>query len=83
MIEPVGILEKTQNIFPLLQHLLENQKQLYFALMKFALAIAVFGLFAFFISWGIIEVLKGSPWLLLAALAVFFGTFVKYGCRSH
>lgn len=51
--------------------------------MKFALAIAVFGLFAFFISWGIIEVLKGSPWLLLVALAAFFGTFVKYGCRSH
>ena len=51
--------------------------------MKFALAIAVFGLFAFFISWGIIELLKGRPWLLIAALGVFLGTFVKYGCRSH
>ena len=55
----------------------------WFAPMKFALAIAVFGLFAFFISWGIIELLKGRPWLLIAALGVFLGTFVKYGCRSH
>jgi uncharacterized membrane protein YccC len=51
--------------------------------MKFAGAILVFVLFAFVISWGIIELLKGSPWLLLAALAVFFGTFIKYGCRAH
>ena len=51
--------------------------------MKFAAAILVFGLFAFFISWGIIELLKGSPWLLLASLSVFVGTFAKYGCLSH
>lgn len=51
--------------------------------MKFLGAILVFVLFAFFISWGIVEVLKGSPWLLLASLAAFFGTFVKYGCLSH
>jgi len=51
--------------------------------MKFTLAIATFVLFAFFISWGIIELLKGSPWLLLASLGVFFGTFIKFGCQSH
>lgn len=51
--------------------------------MKFALAILTFFLFAFFIGWGIIEVFKGEPWLLIAALGVFFGTFIKYGCRSH
>ena len=51
--------------------------------MKFALAILTFGLFAFFISWGIIELLKGSPWLLLAAVGAFLGTFIKYGCQSH
>jgi hypothetical protein len=51
--------------------------------MKFAAAILVFALFAFFISWGVIELLKGSPWLLLASLAVFLGSFVKYGCLSH
>lgn len=51
--------------------------------MKFALAILTFGLFAFFIGWGIIELLKGRPWLLIATLGVFMGTFVKYGCLSH
>jgi hypothetical protein len=51
--------------------------------MKFATAILVFALFAFFISWGIIELLKGSPWLLLATMGVFVGTFVKFGCLSQ
>ena len=51
--------------------------------MKFVAAISVFALFALFIGWGIIELLKGQPWVLLAALAVFFGTFVKFGCLSH
>jgi uncharacterized membrane protein YccC len=51
--------------------------------MKFAAAILVFALFALFIGWGIIELLKGTPWLLLAAVGVFLGTFVKFGCQSH
>ena len=51
--------------------------------MKFALAILTFTLFAFFISWGIIELLKGQPWLLLASLGVFLGAFIKFGCRAH
>jgi hypothetical protein len=51
--------------------------------MKFALAISTFALFAFFISWGIVELLKGSPWLLIVAMGVFLGTFIKFGCRAH
>lgn len=51
--------------------------------MKFALAISVFVLFAFFIGWGIILLMHGSPWLLLGAIGVFVGTFIKYGCLSH
>ena len=51
--------------------------------MKFALAILVFVLFAFFISWGVILVLHGQPWLLACALLVFIGTFIRYGCQSH
>jgi hypothetical protein len=51
--------------------------------MKFALAIAVFVLFAFFISWGILLMLHGSPWVLLASIGIFLGTFIKYGCLSH
>jgi len=51
--------------------------------MKFFAAILVFVLFAFFISWGIVEMLKGEPWMLLSAMLVFMGTFIKYGCQSH
>ncbi len=58
-------------------------KVVVFAPMKFALAILTFALFAFFIAWGIIELLKGKPWLLLAAVGVFLGIFIKFGCQSH
>ena len=51
--------------------------------MKFAAAILVFVLFAGFIGWGIVELLKGQPWLLLTALGAFLGTFIKFGCQSH
>lgn len=56
---------------------------LHFGLMKFIAAIAVFLLFTFFISWGIILLMHGSPWMLIAASGVFLGTFIKYGCLSH
>jgi hypothetical protein len=51
--------------------------------MNFALAILTFLLFAFFIGWGIILLLAGKPILLIIALAVFLGTFIRYGCHSH
>ncbi len=51
--------------------------------MKFAAAIVVFAGFAGLIGWGVVELLKGSPWLLLAAVGVFLGTFIKFGCQSH
>ncbi|HZL79167.1 MAG TPA: hypothetical protein VFC17_09950 [Candidatus Limnocylindrales bacterium] len=51
--------------------------------MKFALAISIFVLFAFFISWGILLLLAGHPLLLVCALLAFIGTFIKYGCLSH
>jgi hypothetical protein len=51
--------------------------------MNFALAILTFVLFAFFISWGIVLLLAGHPLMLIAALVVFFGTFIRYGCHSH
>ncbi len=51
--------------------------------MKFALAILTFLLFTFFISWGIVLLMHGSPWLLIASVGVFVGTFIKYGCLSH
>ncbi|HEX7652177.1 MAG TPA: hypothetical protein VF607_01645 [Verrucomicrobiae bacterium] len=51
--------------------------------MKFLLALLVFLLFTFFISWGIVLLMHGNPWVLVATLGVFFGTFIKYGCLSH
>lgn len=51
--------------------------------MKLIAAISVFLLFAFFISWGVILMMHGSPWLLIAAVGVFLSTFIKYGCLSH
>jgi len=51
--------------------------------MNFALAIVVFALFAFFIGWGIVLMLAGSPWLFAVSLLVFIGAFAKYGCLSH
>ena len=69
--------------FPFQLPLVQSISPAKLASMKFFGAIFVFVLFAFFISWGIIELLKGSPWLLLASLGVFFGTFVKFGCLSH
>ena len=51
--------------------------------MKFALAILVFALFACFISWGVLLMLAGKPWLLVCALLCFLGTFAKYGCQTH
>lgn len=51
--------------------------------MKLIAAAVVFSLFAFFIGWGILMLIHGSPWLFIAALLVFFGTFIKFGCLSH
>jgi hypothetical protein len=51
--------------------------------MKFALAILVFLLFTVFLSWGIVLLMHGSPWVLLATVGLFVGLFSKYGCLSH
>ena len=64
-------------------HLRGAGKTVSSATMKLTLAILTFALFAFFICWGILEMLKGRPWLLLASVGAFLGTFIKYGCQSH
>ena len=51
--------------------------------MKFIAVLSVFLLFTFFISWGIIQLMHGSPWMLIASVGVFLGTFIKFGCLSH
>ena len=51
--------------------------------MNFALAWLTFVGFAFFLAWGIVLLMTGSPWLFIAALVVFLGAFTKYGCLSN
>jgi hypothetical protein len=51
--------------------------------MKLALAILVFGLFGLAIGGGILMLMHGSPWLFIAGLVAFLGTFIKYGCATQ
>ena len=61
----------------------EMPEAVQFSAMKFAMAILTFLLFTFFIGWGIVQLMHGSPWMLIAAMGVFIGTFIKYGCLSQ
>lgn len=50
--------------------------------MNFALAFLTFVAVAFFLGWGIVLLMGGSPWLFIAVLLVFLGSFAKWGCLS-
>lgn len=50
--------------------------------MKFLMALSVFLLFTLLITWGIILLMHGTPWLLVATMVLFIGLFAKYGCLS-
>jgi hypothetical protein len=64
-------------------HCAGTKNQYDFRAMNFALAFLTFVVFAFFLAWGIVLLMSGSPWLFLAALVVFFGSFAKFGCLSN
>ena len=51
--------------------------------MNFVLALLCFAGFALVLGWGIVFLMTGTPWLLVAALLVFIGAFAKFGCLSH
>jgi hypothetical protein len=51
--------------------------------MNFVLALLCFLVFAFFLGWGIVLLMAGTPWLFVAALVVFIVAFAKYGCLSQ
>ena len=51
--------------------------------MNFIAAILVFVVFAALIGTGIVLMLAGKPLLLIIALALFIGAFIKHGCLSH
>jgi hypothetical protein len=60
-----------------------RERRLDFPPMNLVLALLFFAGFAGVLGWGIVLLLAGSPWLLVAALLVFLAAFVKFGCLSH
>lgn len=51
--------------------------------MKFALAILVYVVIALILGAGILLLIQGKPWLLIAGAAVFILAFARIGCKSH
>ncbi len=51
--------------------------------MKFFLAIVVYVLIAAVLSWGIILMMHGKPWLLIASLLAYVVAFGRLGCWTH
>ena len=51
--------------------------------MRLTLVILVFLGFAIAIGGGIVRLMYGSPWLLLAVLAALVWAFIKLGCRPR
>ena len=54
-----------------------------FAAMKIAVAFAIYFLYGALLTVALVKAVAGSPWLLLAAVAVFLIGFVRFGCRTH
>jgi hypothetical protein len=51
--------------------------------MKFILAILAYLLIAAVLGWGILLLIAGKPWLLIAGVIVYLVAFARIGCASH
>jgi hypothetical protein len=51
--------------------------------MKFALAILVYVVIALILGEGILQIIAGKPWLLIAGVVGFIVAFARIGCKSH
>jgi len=54
--------------------------------MKFLLAIVAYLLIGLILGWGIVLLVKGSPWLLIVSVLAYVIAFAKLGClpkQSH
>jgi hypothetical protein len=51
--------------------------------MKLFLAAVVYLLIAAVLTWGILLLMAGKPWLLIVALLAYVVAFAKIGCLSH
>ncbi len=51
--------------------------------MKFCLAVLVYLLIAVVLGAGILLLIAGKPWLLIASMLAYIIAFAKIGCLSH
>ena len=51
--------------------------------MKLAMAVLVYVVMGLVLSWGVLLLLAGKPWLLIIALVAYIVAFGKIGCTSH
>lgn len=51
--------------------------------MKLFLAVLVYLLIGAILGWGLLLLMAGKPWLLIAAFLVYVVAFAKFGCLSH
>jgi hypothetical protein len=50
--------------------------------MKLALAVLVYALIGLVLSWGILLLLSGKPWLFIVAFLAYLVAFGKIGCKT-
>jgi len=48
--------------------------------MKFLMAIIAYALIGVVLGWGIMLLIKGNPWLLIAGFIAYVVAFAKIGC---
>ncbi len=48
--------------------------------MKFLLAIVAYLLISFVLGWGVLLLMHGNPWLLIASFLAYVVAFAKLGC---
>lgn len=51
--------------------------------MKLFLAVLVYLLIGVVLGWGLLLMMAGKPWLLIAAFLVYLVAFARIGCTSH
>lgn len=51
--------------------------------MKFTLAMVVYLLIGLVVGLGILLVMHGNYWLLIASLIAYMALFVRFGCSEH
>jgi len=51
--------------------------------MKFVMAVIVQSLLGLLLTWGILQAVHGSYWLLIAGTLAYIVVFARAGCATH